>query len=139
MLGNKKRFSRQIAYLHPIACGVSCLLTTLHHADMQGTEFSGGSLTSVLLQLQSLGALLFAVAAITSARASRVSAVATLCAVLICAPISIFSVAPQVYHVAFGHFSTTAPNHLVFETWNMFYVVISTTALLTSIVKLRSR
>jgi hypothetical protein len=82
------------------SCFVSVAVALCNSNGLEGTEFSGGSLTGPLLLMTDIGSVLFALVLISSFLYPRVAGAIGLVSSLLCLPLYLYLIAP----VPFNHF-----------------------------------
>lgn len=98
----------------------------------EGTEFSGGWLTGLLLLMEDIGTLLFIVAIILTFVFPRVAAAIALAASVLCLPLYFFFIAPVPFAKVFarGHeFKVQPTPGFHWETWPVIALFASTIAM----------
>lgn|ERR1022692_2981261 len=112
-------------------------------SDLEGTEFSGGTITGPLLQMQDVGALLFLAASPLTFLFHRIAALAALLACLLCLPLYLLFTAPGPFRWVFrGEWKTPLFSSFVWDWWSIVGIVSITLAVfacLRSIVKPNAR
>lgn len=87
---------------------------------LEGTEFSGGQVTGLLLKLYNVGTILFIVAFLTAFFLRRISAITSLVASLLCLPIYLYFVVPGPFRWAVkGEYSVAVRPNLVWNNWGV--------------------
>jgi hypothetical protein len=89
--------------LQQVAVCLSCIAIVWRYASVvEGTEFSGGRVTGVLLHMQGAGSMLFAIALLLTFLYRRIAAAVTLVASLLCLPLFLYFIAPGPFRAVFG-------------------------------------
>src|SRR5581483_1414983 len=105
-------------------CLVSAAVAWKFTLELDGTEFSGGSLTGPLLDMQNAGFLLFLLAAILTFFFRRVAAGITLLAGLLCLPLYLLFTAPGPFRsIVGGQWKTSLSAQFVWDWWSIVGIV----------------
>jgi hypothetical protein len=98
------------------------------------SEFSGGLVTGALLRMHNLGTWLFVLAALVALLYRRVAAVEALVAVLFCAPLCFYLIAPGLFQsVLPGDYSIGAPSGLSLPGWAVLSIASFAAAIYVSV------
>jgi hypothetical protein len=96
------RKNRRFAIQQAAVC-LSCIAIVWRYtAVVEGTEFSGGRVTGVLLHMQDAGSMLFVIALLLAFLYRRIAAAVTLVAFLLCLPLFLYFTAPGPFRAVFG-------------------------------------
>jgi hypothetical protein len=97
--------------------GVVCIIAVAGYSyKFEGTEFAGGRISGLLLNLADLSILLSVVALILRRRAIRVCAATTLVASLLALPMFLYFVLPRPFRKIFpGEYSVSASANFVWD------------------------
>ena len=116
------RFDR---FMHAALC-LACAITVWRYAyALEGTEFSGGRLTGVLLDMKNAGALLFILACAMVFLYRRIAGVITILACLLCLPLYLYFVAPGSFRWLFGgEYSLPLQASFVWDPWTILWIML---------------
>ena len=122
-----------------VASCIVCTIVTWRFSDFLGSsEFSGGSVTGPLLNLQNVSGYLFPVAAITAFWDRRASAGIALVACLLAVPLYAYFVAPGPFRRLFdGVYSVPSTGSLFWDLWSIAAIAAVVTAAFVSVRTLR--
>ena len=122
---------------------ICIILLWKYGPGVEGTEFSGGRITGLLLHSNELGALLFIVALLLTLFYRRVAAVIGIVAALLSLPLYFYELAPGPFRwLSRGQYSVPLSASFVWTKWNIAGVLALALALcisLCSFVGARSR
>ena len=125
---------------HKAYLAASCLLCTAVSwrigYDLDGTEFSGGSVTGPLLEMQDMGNLLFLLVLPLIFVFQRIAAAIMLLACLLCLPLYLFFTAPGPLRWIFRGEWTV--QRVTSSVWNWWSIAGIGTLILASFVCLRT-
>ena len=118
----KNRFHR---FTQAALCLV-CAMTVLRYAySLEGTEFSGGRLTGLLLNMKANGALLFVLACAMVFFRPRIAAAVAILATLFCLPLYLYFAAPGPFRRLFrGEYSVPLRASFAWDAWTMFGIAL---------------
>lgn len=98
------------------------------------SEFSGGLVTGALLRLHNLGTWLFVLAILVALLYRRIAAVEALVAVLLCAPLCFYLIAPGLFqNVLPGDYSVGPPSGFWLPGWAVMSIVSFAGAIYVSV------
>jgi hypothetical protein len=118
------------------ACSAISAALAVRYDRFAGTEFSGGRITGPMLDVFSIGTLLFALALLTLWMYPRVAAVISALASLLCFPLYLYFTAPGPFRLIFrGDYSTPLAAHFRWDFWAMLGMLV---LLVTTYVSTRS-
>ncbi len=90
-------------------CLLSIAVDWRYGFSLDGSEFSGGRLTSRLLDMNDAGLLLFTLALLLIYFHRQTAAALTLVACVLCVPLYVYFMAPGLFRQAFGKFEWSVP------------------------------
>lgn len=97
--------------------------------SLEGTEFSGGRLTGLMLAMNDLGGALFLLAAVLAFFLRKTSAAMALISATLCLPLFVYFVAPGPFRWVFrGEYSVPLSSNFVWDSWSIagiFAVVVA--------------
>jgi glycerol-3-phosphate acyltransferase PlsY len=126
-------------FLLAAACLLCAYLTFRDPYGLSGSEFSGGTVTGRLLELNFSGFFVFAAALLVVFVFPRVAAVAAVAASILCFPLCLYFVAPGFFHWIFkGPWKVPLRSYFVADRWALENVVALMLAAVVSIYVLRS-
>lgn len=104
--------------------------------SLEGTEFSGGRLTGLLLNMKTAGALLFVLAGVMIFFYRRIAAAITILASLLCLPFYLYFAAPGPFRSVFGgEYSVPLGDKFVLDARTVFGILLFA---ITTFVSLRT-
>ena len=92
---------RKLQIVQSLGCAISAILAGHYGSALEGTEFSGGSLTGPLLRMNDAGVVVFAAATLLSFLLPRIAAAAAIMASLLSFPLYAYFVAPGFFRALF--------------------------------------
>ena len=120
------------------ACAFCAAIVYIRGRELEGTEFSGGSLTGPLLQLNDAGALFFILGLLLTFALQRIAAVTVLLGCLLCLPLCVYFTAPGPYRRLFpGNYSVPLSASFVWDSWSITAMIVLALATSTAIAVLR--
>jgi hypothetical protein len=106
--------------------------------SIEGTEFSGGRVTGLLLNMADVGILLFAASLITSFWLRRTSAIAGLGASILSLPLCLLLLAPGPFRrFAGGEWSVPLHSSFVWNKWTIAWIVLLVLTAIVCLTNLR--
>jgi hypothetical protein len=116
---------RSSAFQQAAVC-LSCIAIVWRYASfLEGTEFSGGRVTGVLLDMQDAGSGLFVIALLLTFLYRRIAAAVTLVACLLCLPLYLYFTAPSPFRRVFsGGLSVPLRAHFVWDNWTIVGIAV---------------
>jgi hypothetical protein len=117
------------------AVALICVLVLAKYATpLEESEFSGGKVTGILLDLYEIGLVLFVVAFLLAFLWRRIAAVAGLLASLLCLPVFLYQLFPGVFRWLFpGEWKVPLPSHFYLDKWMIFGISMIALALFLNI------
>lgn len=107
------------------ACLCCIAVTWRYGSSLEGTEFSGGRITAVLLDMTDAGALLFVVALLLALFYRRIAAVVALIACALCLPLYLYFTIPGLFRKIFrGEWSAPLQVGFVWNNWTIAGIVV---------------
>ena len=110
---------------HAASCFICAILAWTYSVHLDGTEFTGGTVTGPILYMSDIGVLLFVMAlpmAFLSRR--RISGAVTLLASLLCLPLYLYVTIPGPFRWVFrGHYKIFPPANVVWEKWSIIGIL----------------
>jgi hypothetical protein len=101
---------------------------------LEGSEFSGGSVTGPLLDLYNSGTLLFVAALVLTFFYLRIAAIIAMAASLVCLPLFLYFTAPGPFRRLFpGEYSVPLQARFVWNKFNILGMFILVLAMFVSI------
>jgi hypothetical protein len=107
-------------------CFVSGVMVWGYGTSLEGTEFSGGRLTGLLLDMRDVGLLLFVLALLLTFFYRRFAASITLIACLLCLPLYLYFTYPDLFRRTFPNAKWSAPPPATFlwDDWTVVGIVM---------------
>lgn len=88
---------RSLRAVHATLCVLAAAIIAVYQLDTRGTELAGGTLTGAFILAQELAGFFYIGSALLTFGASRASVIAALCAMALCLPLSLYSLAPHIF------------------------------------------
>ncbi len=103
-----------------------CAMAVWRYAySLEGTEFSGGRLTGLLLDMKDAGGLLFILACAMMFFYRRIAAAIAILASLLCLPLYLYFVAPGSFRWLFGgEYSVPLRASFVWDAWTILWITL---------------
>jgi hypothetical protein len=99
-------------------CAAVSAVLAFKYDRFAGTEFSSGRVSGPMLDMFSIGTLLFALALLTLWMYPRIAAIITSLASLLCFPLYVYFTAPGLFRFIFrGEYSTPLPASFRWDFW----------------------
>jgi hypothetical protein len=109
-------------------------------SSIEGTEFSGGRLTGVLVDMEDIGVLLFVLAFVVAFRRLRIGAVVAVVASLLCLPLYLYFAAPGPFRWLFrGEYSVPLSAPFEWAPWTIFGIALLAATTFSSLKILLTR
>ena len=115
-------------------CLLCAVVTWWMFLRLEGSEFSGGSVTGPLLDLYNSGTLLFVAALVLTFFYLRIAAIIAMAASLVCLPLFLYFTAPGPFRRLFpGEYSVPLQARFVWNKFNILGMFILVLAMFVSI------
>ena len=115
-----------------------CAAIWLHvDGPLEGTEFSGGSLTGPLLNASQLGIVHFVVAAMTVWRFPRTGGLLAVIAATLALPLALYLVVPWLFRSVGGEYSVPSHGDAAWNAWAICGVVALGVTTVSGVRRLR--
>ena len=108
-----------------VLCLLCAILVWTYGSDLEGTEFSGGSITGRLLDMKDVGTFMFIPALLLTFFYRRIAAAIAIAASLLCLPLYLYFTAPGPFRWVFrGEYSVPEPTNFVWR-WPGIVAIIA--------------
>jgi hypothetical protein len=120
--------------------GLCCAIVALRfNLDLDGTEFMGGRITGPLLDMQTMGFVLFFLALPLTFLVRRIAAAMLLLASLLSVPLYIYFIAPGPFRYVFpGNYKGGLQANFVWDWWSAIGMLAMVLVIVASVAGLHS-
>ena len=111
--------------LHSIACLICMAISLKMTAGLEGTEFSGGTITGPLLSMADIGIVLFTLSLLFGFWSARIAHSLSAIASLLCLPLALLDFAPGPFRrVVGGLWSVPLTSNYVVNAWTAGWLIV---------------
>lgn len=116
---------RRQRMIQAAVCFLCVIIVWRYRSPLEGTEFSEGKITGLLLDLSDIGAVLFALGAILALAKTRLAAAVAVAASVLTLPLYLYFAAPGLFRwFVRGEYSVPLQNALVWDMETISGIVL---------------
>lgn len=134
----ERRLSYKQKYRQSVLCLICVLLNSWILLPVEGTEFSGGTLTGKLVNLSNIGTTMLVAAVVVTFFLRRVSAFTAIAGCFLSLPLYLYSLAPGPFRKIFkGNYSVPVERNFYWNPWIVTGVILMLTTIFIAIWSMR--